>query len=209
MWREGAVCTTKYTLHSKHPLKQSVSFSSRRYSIYSFAQPAVLAQHWGKELWMLALGFLLFSCPFPFYTFPFKNMQLWTLDGKISFSYFSTSMFPLKKFLVNSSKNELWMGRCGRRGSVHHKYTLHSKHPLKQSVSFSSRRYSIYSFCAASCPSTALGKELWILALGFLLFLFPFPFYSFLFKNLQMWTLNVKISSSYFSTSMFPLESSL
>ena len=52
---EGAVCTTKYTLHSKHPLKQSVSFSSRGYSIYSFAQPAVLAQHWGKELWMLAV----------------------------------------------------------------------------------------------------------------------------------------------------------
>ena len=51
---EGAVCTTNYTLHSKHPLKQSVSFSSRGYSIYSFAQPAVLAQHWGKELWMLA-----------------------------------------------------------------------------------------------------------------------------------------------------------
>ena len=73
---EGAVCTTKYTLHSKHPLKQSVSFSSRGYSIYSFAQPAVLAQHKEKELWMLALGFLLFLSPFPFYSFLFKNLQM-------------------------------------------------------------------------------------------------------------------------------------
>ena len=73
---EGAVCTTKDRLHSKHPLKQSVSFSSRGYSIYSFAQPAVLAQHWGKELWMLALGFLLFLSPFPFYSFLFKNLQM-------------------------------------------------------------------------------------------------------------------------------------
>ena len=76
---EGAVCTTKYTLHSKHPLKQSVSFSSRGYSIYSFAQPAVLAQHWGKELWMLALGFPLFSFPFPLTSFFSKTCicELW------------------------------------------------------------------------------------------------------------------------------------
>ena len=73
---EGAVCTTKYTLHSKHPLKQSVSFSSRGYSIYSFAQPAVLGQRWGKELWMLALGFPLFSFPFPFLSFYSKTCRI-------------------------------------------------------------------------------------------------------------------------------------
>ena len=32
---EGAVCTTKYTLHSKHPLKQSVSFSSSGFKTLS------------------------------------------------------------------------------------------------------------------------------------------------------------------------------
>ena len=73
---EGAVCTTKYTLHSKHPLKQSVSFSSRGYSIYSFAQPAVLAQHWGKELWMLALGFPIFFLSLSFHKFLFQNLHL-------------------------------------------------------------------------------------------------------------------------------------
>ena len=69
---EGAVCTTKYTLHSKHPLKQSVCFSSRGCS-NSFAQPAVLAQHWGKERWMLALGFPLVSFSFPFTSFYSKT----------------------------------------------------------------------------------------------------------------------------------------
>ena len=76
---EGAMGTTKYTLNSKHPLKQSDSFSSRGYSIYSFAQPAVLGQHWGKERWMLALRFPLFSFHFPFTSFYSKTCicELW------------------------------------------------------------------------------------------------------------------------------------
>ena len=79
MWKKGqcAPQNTRYIPgHSKHPLKQSVSFSSRGYSIYSFAQPAVLGQHWGKELWMLALRFPLFSFPFPFTSFYSKTCRI-------------------------------------------------------------------------------------------------------------------------------------
>ena len=118
---EGAVCTTKYTLHSKHPLKQSVSFSSRGYSIYSFAQPAVLAQHWGKNFgcWLLDSYFCFVS--FSFLQFSFQkpaNVNFGWQDQLFLLLYIHV---PFKKFLVNSSKNELWMGRGGGRGSVHHK----------------------------------------------------------------------------------------
>ena len=102
---EGAVCSTKYTLHSKHPLKQSVSFSSRKYSIYSFAQLVVLAQHWGKEFWMLALGFPLFSFPFPFINFNFYSktcrIELYMVG-------------LLAKFISKSCTCEVWMARSVR-----------------------------------------------------------------------------------------------
>ena len=106
---EGAVCTTKYMLHSKHPLKQSVSFSSRGYSIYSFAQPGVLAQHRGKELWMLALVFLLFSFPFPFTIFYSKTCRIelcmvrsWIL------SFFCHGLCFLSKCVSKTCTCELW-----------------------------------------------------------------------------------------------------
>ena len=105
---EGAVCTTKDTLHSKHPLKQSVSFSSRGYSIYSFAQPAVLAQHWGKELWMLALRFPLFSFPFPFTSFYSKTCRIELC--MVSF---------LSKSVSKSCTCELWMARSALPTSLH------------------------------------------------------------------------------------------
>ena len=70
---EGAVCTTKYTLHSKHPLKQSVSFSSRGYSIYSFAQPAVLAQHLGERTLDTGSWIPTFFVSFSFLQFSFQK----------------------------------------------------------------------------------------------------------------------------------------
>ena len=53
------------------------------------------------------------------------------------------------------------------------------------------------SIVLPNCPSTVLAQnELWMVDLGFLLFctfLISFSFRSFLFKNLQDWTLNGKI----------------
>ena len=114
---EGAVCTTKYALHSKHPLQQSVSFSSRGYSIYSFAQPAVLAQHWGKELWMLALGFPLFSFRFPFTSFYSKACicELWMARSALPTSLhpFSLWKVPCKQLQEWTLDGEMWgKGQC-------------------------------------------------------------------------------------------------
>ena len=112
----GAVSTTKYTLHSKHPLKQSVSFSSRGYS-NSFEQPAVLAQHWGKELWMLALRFPLLSCPFPFTSFYSKTCicELWMSRSALpTFLHpFSLWKVPCKQLQEWTLDGEMWKkGQC-------------------------------------------------------------------------------------------------
>ena len=91
---EGGGRTTN-TLLSPSILSNVQSFqSSTTYSIYSFVQ---LSWHSTGEndFWMVDLGFLLLSSPFPF---------------KVSLS--------------NSSKHELWMGKCGGRGKAHHKHTL-------------------------------------------------------------------------------------
>ena len=111
---------------------------------------------------MVDLGFLLFYTfliSFSFHRFLFKNLQDWTLNGKIVDSFFSHPIFlslflfknlqfqlwmvrswiptflmpfSCQSFFSNSSKNELWVGRCGGRGRAHHKYTLNSKHPLRK-----------------------------------------------------------------------------
>jgi hypothetical protein len=102
--------------------------------------------------------FYTFLLSFSFDSFLFQNLQDWTLNGKIVDSFFShpifrslflfkTRQFPrrmvrswsptflvpfsFQSFFSNSSKNELWVGRCGGRGRVHHKFMLNSKHPLK------------------------------------------------------------------------------
>ena len=103
----------------------------------------------------------------------------------------------------DSSKNELWMGRCGGRGREHRKYTLNSSIPSKCQSFHGSRAYSIYSFAQLSWHSTGANElwmgrswlpacviklsfhsffaktcenELWMVDLGLLLFPFPFPF---------------------------------
>ena len=67
----------------------------------------------------------------------------------------------------------------------------------------------ILSIVLPNCPSTALAQnELWMVDLGFLLFytfLISFSFHSFLFKNLQDWTLNGKIVDYFFSHPIFLL----
>ena len=136
----GRAGRTTNTLLSPSILSNVQSFhGSTTYSIYSFVQ---LSWHSTGEndFWMVDLGFLLLSSPFPF---------------KVSLS--------------NSSKNELWMGKCGGRGKAHHKHTLSI---LSQFQSFhGSRGYSIDSF--GSCPGTALVR---MVGLGFLLFSSSFPF---------------------------------
>ena len=116
----------------------------------------------------------------PTFPFPFRSQVSIPKPAFVNFGWQDQLFlllyihFPFKKFLVNSSKNELWMGRCGRRGSVHHKYTLHSKHPLKQSVSFSSRGYSIYSFAQPAVLAQHWGKNFgcWLLDSYFFCLLF-------------------------------------
>ena len=132
-----------------------------------------------------------FLIPFSFRCFFSKTcaVNLSTLNGKILDAYFSTAIFLLS-FLSNSSKNELWMGRCGERGRVHHKYMLyiHSKHPLNILSFHVSKGYSIFRFAQLSWHSTSKNK-LWMVDLGFLLFytfLISFSFHSFLFQNLQV-----------------------
>ena len=121
---EGAVCTTKDTLHSKHPLKQSVSFSSRRYSIYSFAQPSCPSTALGERSLDAGSWIPTFFVSFSFLQFSFQkpadaNFANFECQDQLFLLFYIH--VSLKKFLVNSSKNELWMGRCGGRGSVHHK----------------------------------------------------------------------------------------
>ena len=138
---EGGGRTTN-TLLSPSILSHVQSFhGSTTYSIYSFAQ---LSWHSTGEndFWMVDLGFLLLSSPFPF---------------KVSLS--------------NSSKNEIWMGKCGGRGKAHHKHTLSI---LSKFQSFHGSRGSIYRFAQLSWHSTG-ENELWMVGLGFLLFFCHFP----------------------------------
>ena len=84
-----------------------------------------------------------------------------------------------QSFCSNSSKNELWVGRCGGRSRAHHKYTFNSKHPLKVHSFHCSSGYSIYSFAQLSCcPSTALGRKNFECPIldSYFSILFPSPF---------------------------------
>ena len=69
----------------------------------------------------------------------------------------------------------------------------------------------ILSIVLPNCPSTSLAKMNfgWSILDSYFsgLFSSPFPF-SFLFKNLQDWTLNGKIVDSFFSPSHFPFDAS-
>ena len=70
----------------------------------------VLAQN---ELWMVDLGFLLFYTfliSFSFHGFLFKNLQDWTLNGKIVDDFFSHPIFLLW-FLFKNLQFQLWMVR--------------------------------------------------------------------------------------------------
>ena len=95
--------------------------------------PSILWNNQPLELWMLALDS-------HFYPFPFLSQVSIPKPALVNFGW-QDQLFlllyihvPFKKFLVNSSRMNFGWERWGK-GSVHHKYTLHSKHPLKQSVS--------------------------------------------------------------------------
>ena len=72
----------KYTLNSEHSFKTQCFHGSQGYSIYSFAQ---LSWHNTSEnkFWMVDLGFLLFSSPFPFIVFFLVacNCELWMVTS--------------------------------------------------------------------------------------------------------------------------------
>ena len=118
--------------------------------------------------------------------FLFKNMQvqLWAVR-----SWIPTFLMPFsfQRFLSNSSKNEIWVGRCGGRGGAHHKYMLNSKHPLRKSLLSYVVLVDILSIVLRSCPSTALGRKNFgcsILDSYFsILFSSPFPFAAFFSKT--------------------------
>ena len=99
-------------------------------------------------------------------------------------------LFSFQSFFSNSSKNELWVGRCGGRGRVHDKFMLNSKHP-QQIQSFHGSRVlvDILSIVLRSCPSTALERKNfgWSILDSYfsITFLLSFSFHSFLVENLQ------------------------
>ena len=174
----------------------------------------------------LFYAFLYFSPLLFLSQFSFQNLQDWTLNGKIVDSFFSHLIFlslflfnklqvqlrmvrswiptfllpfSFERFLSNSSKNELRVGRCGGRGRAHDKFMLKSKHPLRIQSFHGSRGYSIYSFAQLSEHSTG-EEELWMVDLGFPLFytfLISFSFHSFLFKTCktELWMVRSWIPS--------------
>ena len=68
----------------------------------------------------------------------------------------------------------------------------------------------ILSLVLRSCPGTALAKIIFGCSIldSYFSILFSSSLHSFLFKNLQDWTLNGKIVDSYFSTAIFLLTCS-
>ena len=146
---------------------------SRGYSIYTFAQ---LSWHSKGEndFWMVTLGFLLFSSPFPLSAF-FSDTcktELWMVR-----SWVPSFLIPVsfQSSLSNRSRNELWMGRYGGRAG-RTTNTLLSPSILSNVQSFqSSTTYSIYSFVQLSWHSTG-ENDFWMVDLGFLLLSSPFPF---------------------------------
>ena len=129
-----------------------------------------------------------FSHPIFLSLFLFKNRQF---PLRMVSSWIPTFLVPFSFcFLSKSSKNELWVERCGGRARVHDKFMLNSKHPSNiQSFHGSRVLEDILSIVLRSCPSTALGRKNFgwsILGSYFsILFSSPFPFTSFLFENLQ------------------------
>ena len=130
-----------------------------------------------------------FSHPIFLSLFLFKNkqFQLWMVR-----SWILTFLMPFsfQRFLSNSSKNELWVGRCGGRGGAHHKYMLNSKHPLRKSLLSYVVLVDILSIVLRSCPSTALAKMNFgwsILDSHYsILFSSPFPFTVFFSKPARL-----------------------
>ena len=90
-------------------------------SQFSFQKPARLSFAWQDR------GF----CFLRLFFFLSKSFSIaCTDDHWMVRPWFPTFLFPfsLEKFVINSSKSELWMGRCGGRAMCTTKYTLNSKH---------------------------------------------------------------------------------
>ena len=153
------------TLNSKHPLIKSlfsilflVLVDILSIVLRTCAGTALANMNFGWSI-LGSYSFYTFLLSFSFHSFLFKNLQDWTLNGKIVDSFFSHPIFlslflfknkqfqlwmvrswiltflmpfSFQRFLSNSSRNELWVGRCGGRGRAHHKYTLNFKHPLRK-----------------------------------------------------------------------------
>ena len=182
---------------------------------------------------MIDLGFLLFYTFlisfFSFHRFLFKNLQDWTLNGKIVDSFFSHPIFlslflfknlqfqlwlvrswiptflmpfPFQSFFSNSSKNKLWMGRCGGKGAWRTTNTrlIPSIIKKKKKTLFIVLVDSL-SIVFRSCPSTALGRKNfgWSILDPYFSILFssPFPFTGFCSKTCktELWMVRSWIPS--------------
>ena len=120
-----------------------------------------------------------FSHPIFLSLFLFKNLQF---PLRMVRSWIPTFLVPFsfQSFFSNSSKTELWVGRCGGRCGAHQ--TLNSKHPLRKSllsILFLVLE-DILSIVLRSCPGTALAKMNfgWSILDSYFSILFssPFPF---------------------------------
>ena len=171
----------KHTLNSKHPFIFQSFRGSRGYSIYSFAQ---LSWHCTaeNELWMVDSGFNLFSSPFP--SLLLKHLPDRTSDGKIFFFFFFPSHFTFKNSLQKPARiNFGWVDVEEGAGP-----TTSTRVILSTLLNFSlfMALEDILSIVLRSCPGTAMGRmNFGWKDLGFPLFSSPFPFHSFLLKNLQ------------------------
>ena len=106
--------------------------------------------------------------------FPLRMVRSWIPTFLVPFSF--------QSFFSNSSKTELWVGRCGGRCGAHQKFMLNSKHPLRKSllsILFLVLE-DILSIVLRTGPSTALAKMNfgWSILDSYFSILFssPFPF---------------------------------
>ena len=128
-----------------------------------------------NELWMVDLGFLLFSCPVPSTVFYSKTcndelwmVRLWTPTFLVPFSF--------QSFYSKTCSYELWMVRL--------RFPLFPSH------------FPFQACFSDSCKNLTLDGRSWIPT--FLIFI---GLYSFRFKNLQFW--GGKIVDSNFSRPIF------
>ena len=149
MWKKGQ-CAPQNTRYTPSILWNNQSLLVLEDILSIVLRSSCPSTALGKELWMLALGFLLFLSPFPFYSFLWKpaNVKFWMSRSALPTILHPCSLYnvPCKQLQDWTLDGEMWgKGQCAPQNTRYN-----SKHPWKQSVSFSSRGYSISSFAQLS-----------------------------------------------------------